>query len=135
MTETVKSYRDLRVWQAGMDLALTCYQVTAKFPSDERFGLITQIRRAAVSVPANIAEGQGRGRTREFERFLTIAYGSLMELETHIRLSVLLGYLDAGFERELLGSAAAVGCMLNGLMTKLRAKRSSTDHGPRTTDH
>lgn len=128
MTEPVKHYRDLKVWLAGMDLAVSCYQLTSAFPKDERFGMASQIRRAAAAVPANIAEGQGRRRTREFVRFLDIAYGSLMELETHIRLSTRLGYLDGRLEREVLVSAAELGCMLNGLITKLRAKRSFTDH-------
>ena len=128
MTETVQSYRDLKVWQAGIELAVECYRLTAQFPSHERFGLASQIRRAAVSIPSNIAEGQGRRRTREFLRFLAIAYGSLMELETQILLSTRLEYVDAPTKQALLCRTAEVGCMLNGLSSALRARRSSTDH-------
>src|SRR5438477_137140 len=81
---TIQSYRELEVWQFAMDLVVECYRVTKCLPKDELFGLTSQIRRAAVSVPANIAEGQGRSHTREFLQSLGVARGSLMEVETHL---------------------------------------------------
>ena len=128
MANTVKGYFELNVWQMAMDLAVACYRVTATFPSEELYGLTSQIRRAAASVPANVAEGQGRRTTGDFLRFLAIAYGSLMELETHLRLGARLGYLDDICEARLLRRTEEVGRMLNGLANALRAKRSETDH-------
>ena len=94
MTEPTKPqhYKDLLIWQKGMALAKLVYQVTQKFPSEERYGLTSQLRRAAVSVPSNIAEGQARRGTNEFLQFLSIAEGSLAELETQLLLSTELAY-------------------------------------------
>jgi four helix bundle protein len=89
-----RSYRDLVVWQKSMALARTVYQLSASWPSDERFGLISQVRRASVSIPANLAEGQGRIGTKEFTRFVAIAHGSLCELETELLLAEELGFSD-----------------------------------------
>lgn len=86
--EKAKHYKDLLVWQKGMSLAKGVYGLTARFPADERFGLISQMRRAAVSVPSNIAEEQARHGTREFLQFLSHASGSLAELETQLLLSL-----------------------------------------------
>jgi four helix bundle protein len=83
----IRSYRDLRVWQQAMDLAEACYRATRQFPREELYGMTSQIRRAAVSVAANIAEGHGRDSTGEFVQFLRVAQGSLKELETHLLLS------------------------------------------------
>lgn len=83
---SVQSYRDLEVWKVAMDLAAECYRATKTFPKDELFGMTSQIRRAAASIPANIAEGQGREHTKEFLNHLSIARGSLKELETHLLL-------------------------------------------------
>jgi four helix bundle protein len=83
----VQNYRELKVWQAGMTLAVKCYEATARFPKEELFGMTSQIRRASVSIPANLAEGQGRQGTKDFLNFVSIARGSLMELETHLQLS------------------------------------------------
>jgi four helix bundle protein len=91
----VRHYKELKIWQKGMRLAKSVYQLTATFPADERFGLTAQMRRAAVSVPSNIAEGQARSGTKEFLQFLSHASGSLGELETQILLSADLGYCDA----------------------------------------
>ncbi|HTU32690.1 MAG TPA: four helix bundle protein, partial [Candidatus Acidoferrum sp.] len=88
----VKHYKELKVWQKGMAVSKAVYELTSKFPADERFGLVAQLRRAAVSVPSNIAEGQARHGTREFLQFLSHAGGSLAELETQLLLSVDLGY-------------------------------------------
>ena len=89
---TVQSYRELEVWQFAMDLAEKCYQATKCFPKEELFGLTSQIRRAAVSVPSNIAEGQGRLSSREFIQFLSIARGSICELQTQLEIARALGF-------------------------------------------
>ena len=93
----IESYRDLRVWQKGMDLTERVYELTRAFPSDEKFGLTSQLRRAAVSVPSNIAEGWGRNSTGSFVRYLRIAHGSLAEIETQIEIAHRLEYIS---ERE-----------------------------------
>jgi len=80
----VLSYRDLQVWQKAMDFVVECYRAAEQFPKTETYGLVIQLQRSAVSVPANIAEGQGRNHTREFINHLSMAYGSLMEVETHL---------------------------------------------------
>ena len=86
-------YKDLDVWKLGIDLVVEIYQITARFPNDELFGLVSQMRRAAVSIPSNIAEGSGRRNTKEFIQFLYIAKGSLLELETHIEIARRLNYI------------------------------------------
>ena len=91
----VKSYRDLDVWRLGMDLAEAVYQCTSSFPKHELFGLTAQMRRAAVSIPSNIAEGRARSSTKELLHFLAIARGSLAELETQFELALRLGYADS----------------------------------------
>ena len=88
----IKNYRDLAVWQRGMEMALLVYQATKAFPDDERFGLTSQLRRAAVSVPANIAEGHARSSTKDYLRFISIAIGSLAETATFIELAGRLNY-------------------------------------------
>jgi len=118
----VTSYRDLKVWRKAMDLVVQCYQVTQEFPKSETYGLCGQLHRAAVSVPANIAEGQGRNHTKEFLNHLSIAYGSLMEVETHLQIAERLGFLDPPSLRILLESTAEIGRMLNGLMQSLKQK-------------
>ena len=95
-------------------------------PKVETYGLASQIRRAAVAVPANIAEGHGRSYTKEYVRFLFVAYGSLMELETHIRLSLRFGYIDAEHEAALLARTQQVGRMLNSLITSLSGRHPSS---------
>jgi four helix bundle protein len=98
-------YKDLKIWQKGMSLAKAVYVLTAKFPAEEMYGLKSQMRRAAVSIPSNIAEGQARHGTREFLQFLSHADGSLAELETQLLLSVDLGYCArsdvSSLEREI----------------------------------
>jgi four helix bundle protein len=89
------SVQRLRVWQKAVELVLECYRLSNVLPSEEKFGLVSQIRRAASSVPANIAEGFGRWNARDFARFLAISSGSLREVETHLIVASRLGYLDA----------------------------------------
>ena len=95
MRPKIQSYEDLEVWQLAMTLAEQCYQLTATFPREETYGLSAQIRRAAVSIPANIAEGYRRNRTGNFLNFLPIAQGSVRELETHLLLASRLNVVDA----------------------------------------
>ncbi|MBF2056612.1 MAG: four helix bundle protein [Cyanobacterium sp. T60_A2020_053] len=90
----VKSYRDLAVWQKSMDLVVNCYQLTSQFPKTEIYGLSSQIQRASVSIPANIAEGKGRNYLGDYIRHLSIANGSLKELETHLLIVERLEYIE-----------------------------------------
>jgi len=92
----LKNYKELKVWQRSYQLCLEIYKITKRFPNGERYGLTSQIRRAAVSVPSNIAEGYGRKTTQEYIRFLYIAYGSNCEMETQILLSGDLDYIETG---------------------------------------
>ena len=115
-----ESYRDLRVWQKAMDLVIEVYRVTAQFPSDERFGLTSQMRRAAVSIPSNIAEGHGRQSTREFANFLWIANGSLMELETQVMIAERLSLSPREQADKLRDSLSDGSRMLAGLRNSLR---------------
>ncbi len=105
-----------------MDLAETCYAVSADFPSDERFGLVQQVRRSAASIPANIAEGYGRGSRPEYIRFLRIANGSLKELETHLILATRLSITTEDNAGPILEQADRVGRILRGLIRSLEAR-------------
>ena len=116
---SLKSYRDLEVWQKAMDLVVMCYQITKKFPKSEVYGLINQLQRAAVSIPANIAEGRERQHSKEFIQHLSIAYGSLAELETHIQIAERLNYIDMNQLKKVLDKTAEIGRMLNGLKRSL----------------
>lgn len=124
-TATVRSYRDLVAWQKAMELVKLVYRLTDKFPADERFGLTLQLRKAVVSVPSNIAEGQGRRTTQAFINHLSIAYGSLMETETQIMIAEMRSYISAEDSSVVLGKAAEVGRLVNGLMDSLERKVSA----------
>jgi len=113
------SYRDLRVWQKSMDLAEHVYRMTESFPKAELYGLTSQVRRSAVSIPSNIAEGQGRTTKGEFRLFLGNSRGSLLELETQLMLASRMKYLDTGALSGILEECATVGSMLNGLLTSV----------------
>lgn len=113
-------YKNLIVWQKAIKLTLDIYSVTTKFPKQEQFGLVSQIQRAAVSIPSNIAEGSSRGN-KDFHRFLTIAYGSGMELETQLIIAHELSYLTEKQYQEILGLLGEIMRMLN----KLRTSKSS----------
>ena len=108
------SYRNLEVWQKAMDLVVECYKIAKCFPKIELYGLTSQIQRSAVSIPANIAEGRERQYKKEFIQHLSIAYGSLAELETHILIAERLNYLDTNKVKQVLDKTAEVGRMLNG---------------------
>jgi four helix bundle protein len=117
-------YSELGVWQKAMDLATAIYKITATFPNDERFGLTSQTRRAAVSIPANIAEGHGRKATGAYLNHLSIALGSLMELETHIQLALRFGFISNDQTSLLLLQTDAIGKMLSGLKKSISAKNA-----------
>jgi four helix bundle protein len=123
--EKIDSYRDLRVWQASMAVAAEIYRATAAAPNDWKFALGSQTLRAATSVPANIAEGYGRGSAGSYAQFLKIARGSLNELETHVLLAQRLGALSDAQTLPLLQRSARVGKMLNALIKSVQ--RSSGD--------
>ena len=115
----VRNYTELIVWQKAMDLVVSTYQATKKFPTEERYSLTTQLRRAVVSVPSNIAEGQGRSSTKDFLHHLSIAYGSLRETETQILIADRLEYLPKDTINELMVLAGEVGRLINGLARSL----------------
>jgi four helix bundle protein len=109
-------YRELKVWQLGMQLTTRVYRITTNFPKHELYGLSSQMRRAAVSIPSNIAEGHARGTPKEMMRFCAIAKGSLAELETQLLVATELGYSDRDDVANILGSTAELGRMLSGLI-------------------
>ena len=123
MTEAIKSYRDLVVWQTGIDLTVSCYEVTREFPRDELYGLTSQIRRAATSIPANIAEGHGRDSTGQFVQFLRIAQGSVKELETHLIVAQRVNLMVAERAAQLLATCDELGRMLRSLIRTLESRR------------
>jgi four helix bundle protein len=118
-----EGYEDLLVWQKGMKLVKKVYEITRLFPSDEKFGLVSQMRRAAVSIPSNIAEGQARHSTGEFIQSLSHAQGSLAELNTQLLLSIDLGFTSKERTREASDLARELRRMLNGLRRKLEGRR------------
>jgi len=119
---TPKSYRDLEVWQKAMDLVVMCYHMTKKFPKNEIYGLASQLQRAVVSVPANIAEGRQRQYSKEFLQHLSIAYGSLAEVETHVQIAGRLSYIGKDQIDKTLNRTAEIGRMLNGLRRSIQKK-------------
>ena len=121
--KSIRSYRDLDVWQVSMALAELCYLETKPFPRDELFGMTSQIRRSAAAIPANIAEGYGRETPGAFIQFLRIAQGSLKELETHLILSQRVGLLSSEPADRLLVECDRVGRMLRNFIRSLQAKQ------------
>jgi four helix bundle protein len=120
------NYADLIVWQKAMDFVEMVYRATARFPKEEIYGLTSQVRRAAVSIASNIAEGQGRGSQREFARFLSVAYGSLREVETQVLIAERLRFLDSGARVHLMTAAAEIGRLLNGLTRAVAARKDQS---------
>ena len=116
------SYRELIVWQKAMDLAEEVYRIVKYFPKEEQYALSDQLRRAAVSVPSNIAEGYGRKAAKEYGRFLNIARGSNNEVETQLLLSVRLGYSTAEGIENAMQMCDEIGKMLNAITKKLTAE-------------
>ena len=119
LKKKIESFQDLVVWQRSMDLVIECYQLVQRLPQNEKYGLASQIRRAAVSIPANIAEGFGRWHSKEFVHFLLIANGSLKELETHLLIGKRLGFFNSPELAKPTSLAEEIGRMLATLRKKL----------------
>ncbi|MCT8998350.1 four helix bundle protein [Chelativorans intermedius] len=119
---SVSSYRDLRVWQLAMDLAVDCYEITHSFPKEELYGMTSQIRRAAASVAANVAEGHGRENTGSFVQFLRVSQGSLKELETYLLLASRLELIDEARTQNLLGATEEIGKMIRSMIRRLQER-------------
>ncbi len=117
-----QAYRDLVAWQKGIDLVTEIYRLTQPFPREELYGLSNQLRRAAVSVPGNIAEGQARFSPKEFHHFLATARGSLVEIETQIIIAEKLRYLQPDACHSILERTAELGRILNGLIASIKPK-------------
>jgi four helix bundle protein len=119
-----RNYSDLIAWQKAMDLVHAVYSASQSFPKEEIYGLTTQMRKAVVSVPSNIAEGQGRKSIGDFLRHLAISHGSLRELETHLLISRRLDYLEEDAMRKLMDLAGEVGRLINGLAASLSKRQN-----------
>jgi four helix bundle protein len=119
----VKSFRDLRVWQAAMDLVEKIYRLTQKFPNHEVYGLTNQLRRAAVSIPSNIAEGHAREHTKEYLNFLSVTQGSIAEVQTQVEIADRLGYAAHSAVREVLDDSVSLSKQLYALRNAV-AKRN-----------
>ena len=115
----VKTYRERIAWQKAMDSVVAVYQLTRSFPQEELYALTNQLRRAAVSIPSNIAEGLGRDSARDFQKFLSIAYGSLQEVETQVLIALRLCYCNELASDRLIQQCSEVGRLINGLTRSL----------------
>jgi four helix bundle protein len=122
--QRTSSYRDLIAWQEAMVLARSVYEVTASWPADHRYELTLQVRRAVVSIPSNIAEGSGRSGIPEFRHGVSVAHGSLWEMETQLQLGIDLGLCDPDRGRAVLDQAAEVGRIIRGLLGSLERRKS-----------
>ncbi len=118
----MRNFRELEVWQKGMNIATGVYRVAALLPADEKFGLKAQLQRAAVSIPSNIAEGCSRDSEREFKRFLEIAIGSAYELETQLTISLHLNLIPKGILDPILSTVAQEQKMLNSFISKIKRR-------------
>jgi four helix bundle protein len=118
----IKSYRDLVAWQKGMELVIQIYQVSKHFPKEEIFTLTSQVRRAAISIPSNIAEGHAKSSTKEYRVFVGHAKGSLAEVETQIQIAHGLNYVEDSTAADLLSLCAELGRVINGLLSSLKNK-------------
>ena len=116
---SARNYRDLVMWQKAMQLALAVYEETACFPPEEKYGLQFQLRKAGISVPSNIAEGEGRHSKAEFHHFLSVAHGSVREIETQTLLAEMLDYLKKGAIDRLMGLCSEAGRLINGFSSSL----------------
>lgn len=121
---SIRSHRDVITWQKAIQLVKRCYRLSSRFPADERFGLTQQMRRAAISVPFNIAEEKGRGTPAEFQRFLGIAGGSLTELDTQFVIARELGFIDETALMDVETDIQEIGRIITGLRKSLGSKRS-----------
>ncbi len=118
----IGDYKKLQIWEKSMVFVTDIYKITNDFPKDEIYGITSQVRRAVVSIPANIAEGKLRGTDPEFKHFLLIAFGSGGELETHLEIAKRLGYIDEIRYKRLINDLSEIMKMLNSLINKLKAK-------------
>ena len=124
--EGIKSYKDLLIWKKGMDISASVYKLTNDFSEDEKFGLISQLRRATVSVPSNIAEGYGRGSTKSYIQFIKISRGSLYEVETQLLLAFKLGFIkNEKLYIEILGQITEMSKMISAFIKKLEIWETS----------
>ncbi len=124
----IRSYRDLKVWQKAMDLVVESYRVARTFPVRETYGLRSQIERASTSIPANIAEGHGRDHLGDYLHHLSVANGSLMELETHLIIANRLHYLTSEELEPLLTQSGEISRMLSGLTKTLKVRQHQASH-------
>ena len=129
----MNSYKDLVVWQKAIDLSIDIYSLTKDFPKEEMYGLVSQIRRSAVSIPSNIAEGQARKYHQQFSHFLSIAQGSLAELETQIIIAMKLGYI-AGEQKDLFDAMHSIGKMITRLKQNLTQEEKKIPDTRETID-
>ena len=125
----MKTYKELEVWEKGVELTIKIYKLTKSFPSQEKYALTSQMQKSAVSIPSNIAEGWGRGSTKEYIHFLLIARGSSMELETQIIIALKLDYLDNYQFKSLKENIQSILMMLNKLISKLKEKIRNRESG------
>jgi four helix bundle protein len=127
MKQKTQNYKDLVVWQKGISVAKATYRLTSCFPAEQKFGLVSQMRRAAISIPSNIAEGQARHTTGEFIQFISHAEGSTAELETQLILSIELGFADAPITNPTFVLLDDIRRMLNGLRRKLSGEGKKSE--------
>jgi four helix bundle protein len=120
----MNTYQDLQVWQIAIDLVVDIYALTKYLPESERYGLISQLHRAAISIPSNIAEGKGRSSAKLFKHYLEIARGSIQELETQIFICMRLGYISNNHFQEINGKTEVIHKMLNALIKSIKLKSS-----------
>jgi four helix bundle protein len=130
VNQQVRSHKDLDVWQMAMALVEQVYALAGRFPASEKYGLVSQITRSAVSIPANIAEGHARGTRRDYAHFISIARGSLMETETYILLAVRLGFVDQGSVDNLMELITRISKMLGSLRRRLLQQPNTQPRKP-----
>ena len=118
--QKIRSFHDLIVWQKSLDFSVRIYEITKFFPKEERYGLTSQVQRAAVSIPSNITEGQARNTQRAFANHLNIALGSAAEVETQLTIALRIGYLSSETHKELIAALTEITKMLYGLLRSLR---------------
>jgi four helix bundle protein len=133
--DVATDFRDLRVWDEAMQLTEVVYEVTGRFPTAERFGLVSQLRRAAVSIPSCIAEGNARGSTKDYLRFLAMAKGSLAELQTQVLLAARLGFATQPEANRIQEKATSVSFLLQSLRKALNSKLGESPHSPFPIPH
>lgn len=118
------NFEELKIWQIAKEISIEIYKLTQRYPNDELFGIVSQMRRCAISIPSNVAEGHGRGTSKEFVRFLDIARGSLAELKTQVIISHDLGYLDSEIKEELKYRLHGLDKMIVNLIEKLECENN-----------